>query len=131
MRKISALDIIKKIVTEVEQPRPAFKIMLRDIQMMRFKIRPIIGDISSLNEMNNEVIALLWKIGRIDEIIHASFKDLAEDDQDQLLEYLQHMELQTENDLRRVLRQKPNTKTNNLLKLEVFRELLSDTEPKN
>jgi len=131
MRKISALDIIRKIVTEVEQPKPAFKIMLRDIQMMRFKIRPIIGDISSLNEMNNEVIALLWKIGRIDEIIHASFKDLAEDDQDQLLEYLQHMELQTENDLRRVLRQKPNTKTNNLLKLEVFRELLSDTEPKN
>ena len=131
MRKISALDIIRKIVTEVEQPKPAFKIMLRDIQMMRFKIRPIIGDISSLNEMNDEVIALLWKIGRIDEIIHASFKDLAEDDQDQLLEYLQHMELQTENDLRRVLRQKPNTKTNNLLKLEVFRELLSDTEPKN
>ncbi|OGK15933.1 hypothetical protein A2862_04350 [Candidatus Roizmanbacteria bacterium RIFCSPHIGHO2_01_FULL_38_41] len=131
MRKISALDIIRKIVTEVEQPKPAFKIMLRDIQMMRFKIRPIIGDISSLNEMNDEVIALLWKIGRIDEIIHASFKDLAEDDQDQLLEYLQHMELQTENDLRRVLRQKPSTKTNNLLKLEVFRELLSDTEPKN
>ena len=118
-------------MTEVEQPKPAFKIMLRDIQMMRFKIRPIIGDISSLNEMNDEVIALLWKIGRIDEIIHASFKDLAEDDQDQLLEYLQHMELQTENDLRRVLRQKPSTKTNNLLKLEVFRELLSDTEPKN
>jgi len=122
---------MRKIVTEVEQPKPAFKIMLRDIQMMRFKIRPIIGDISSLNEMNDEVIALLWKIGRIDEIIHASFKDLAEDDQDQLLEYLQHMELQTENDLRRVLRQKPSTKTNNLLKLEVFRELLSDTEPKN
>ena len=131
MRKIFELDIIRKIVTEVEQPKPAFKIMLRDIQMMRFKIRPIIGDISSLNEMNDEVIALLWKIGRIDEIIHASFKDLAEDDQDQLLEYLQHMELQTENDLRRVLRQKPSTKTNNLLKLEVFRELLSDTEPKN
>ncbi|OGK38960.1 hypothetical protein A3F34_00355 [Candidatus Roizmanbacteria bacterium RIFCSPHIGHO2_12_FULL_44_10] len=130
MRVISALDIIKQIMIEVELPQPSFESMLVDIQMMHFKIRPLIGDITTLSEMDTEVITLLWRIGRIDEIIHASYDSLSDDDQDKLLDYLQHVELQAESDLRRALKQK-NSHSKSTLKLEVFRELLNDSAVRN
>ena len=66
--------------------------MVRDIQMMGFKIRPLVGDISAIAKMHDEVVRSLWKIGKIDEIISSSIYELEEDDQERLIDYLKKME---------------------------------------
>ena len=45
------------------------EIKIRDVQMMRFKVRSLIGDISLVHKMDTEIIESLWKMGKIDQII--------------------------------------------------------------
>lgn len=126
MRRRTAFDIIKQIHTEVEQQGLSLEVMVRDIQMMGFKIRPLIGDISSIAHMHDEVVRSLWKIGKIDEIISDALYELEEDDQDRLIDYLKRMETEAENRIRDSLEKKTTTHKKQLLKIEVFKDLTSD-----
>lgn len=126
--KKSALDIIKQIMNEVETELPTQENMLRDVQMMGFKIRQITGDMSSLASFDSNVIESLWKIGKIDEIISSHFDSLDEDDQDRLLNYLHSIESETEQSLQKSIKTKKLTSrsggkksSTNILKLEVFK----------
>ncbi len=128
LMKKSALDIIKQIMNEVEAELPTQENMLKDVQMMGFKIRQVTGDMSSLASFDSNVIESLWKIGKIDEIISSHFDSLDEDDQDRLLDYLHSIESETEHNLQKSIKTKklaPRTsekkRNNNVLKLEVFK----------
>ena len=127
MRRRTAFDIIKQIHTEVEQQALPLEVMVRDIQMMGFKIRPLIGDIATIVHMHDEVVRSLWKIGKIDEIISDALYDLEEDDQDRLIDYLNRMETEAENKIRDSLVRNTHTPKKQLLKIEVFKNLTSDT----
>lgn len=120
--KKAALDIIKQIMTEVEDAPPTQDVMRSEVQMMGFKIRQITGDADTLSQLDNKVIKSLWKIGKIDQIISDSFDYLDEDDQDRLLDYLHAVEMTTEQHLQQSIKTKkiPGKKSQ-VLKLEVFK----------
>jgi hypothetical protein len=127
MRRRTAFDIIKQIHTEVEDQGLSLEAMVRDIQMMGFKIRPLVGDISAIVNMHDEVVRSLWKIGKIDEIINDSLYELEEDDQDRLIEYLNKVESDAENRIRDSMQKRKSVSKKQLLKIEVFKDLLTDT----
>jgi hypothetical protein len=123
MRK-TAIDIIRQISTEVEDRKLPLEIMVRDIQMMQFKIRSLIGDISSLETAHYEFVHALWKIGKIDEIISNSLEDLDEDDQQALITYFNDLESRTQTSIRHALRlQEPIEREQNALKIEIFKDI--------
>ena len=120
--KKSAFDIIRQIANEVEDAVPTQSTMRSDIQMMGFKVRQITGDVSALSQLDNNVVHTLWKIGKIDEIVRASFEDLDEDDQDRLLDYLHAIEIKTEQVLQQSIAiKRQRGRTRKLLKLEIFK----------
>lgn len=126
MKRKTAFDIIKQIHSEVEEPELALEVMVKDIRMMGFKIRPLIGDIASLENLRDEVLKSLWKIGKIDEIVSNALYDLDEDDQDRLMGYLNTMEIEAEKMIKdSLLRQSKKTKKN-ILRLEVFKNEASE-----
>ncbi len=127
MRRRTAFDIIKQIHSEVEEQGLSLEAMVRDIQMMGFKIRPLVGDISTIAKMHDEVVRSLWKIGKIDEIINSSIYDLEEDDQDRLIDYLKKMETQAEDHIRESIQKRNKLSKKQLLKIEVFKDLFTDT----
>lgn len=127
MRRKTAFDIIKQIHTEVEEQGMSLEAMVRDIQMMGFKIRPLIGDISTIATMHDEVVRSLWKIGKIDEIVNESLYDLEEDDQDRIIEYLKKMETEAENRIRDSLQNRNKLSKKQILKIEVFKDVFTDT----
>ncbi len=90
--KKSAIDIIRQITLEVEDPAVTHEMMMRDIYMMKFKIRSHIGDISQLEAKQQDFIKALWKIAKADDIISESIYELDEDDQDALIQYFNMME---------------------------------------
>ena len=94
--------------------------------MMGFKIRPLVGDISAIAKMHDEVVRSLWKIGKIDEIISNSIYELEEDDQERLIDYLKKMESEAENRIRDSIQKKKNVSKKQLLKIEVFKDLFTD-----
>ncbi len=126
MRRRTAFDIIKQIHNEVEEQGLSLPAMVRDIQMMGFKIRPLVGDISAIAKMHDEVVRSLWKIGKIDEIISSSIYELEEDDQERLIDYLKKMESEAENRIRDSIQKKKNVSKKKLLKIEVFKDLFTD-----
>jgi hypothetical protein len=126
MRRKTAFDIIKQIHNEVEEQAHPLEAMVRDIQMMGFKIRPIMGDISAIGAMHDEVVRSLWKIGKIDEIISGAIYDLEEDDQDRLIDYLRKMEIEAENRIRDSIQGRNKLSKKQLLKIEVFKDVFTD-----
>lgn len=127
MRRRTAFDIIKQIHSEVEEQGQSLEAMVRDIQMMGFKIRPLVGDIAAISAMHDEVVRSLWKIGKIDEIINSSIYDLEEDDQDRLIEYLRKMETEAENKIRESIQNRNKLSKKQILKIEVFKDVFTET----
>lgn len=121
--KKSALDIIEEIMHEVEETNLGKDIMLEEVQMMGFKIRQLTGDVNAIAKMDNTMIESLWRIGKIDQIINASFDDLEEEEQVRLLEYLKSVEMNTEENIESALQMKKTKKSSKMLKLEVFRSI--------
>lgn len=125
MRK-TVVDIIRQISDEVEDRQLPFELMVQDIQMMQFKIRSVIGDISSLQTSSGEFIQALWRIGKIDEIVQSSLAELGEDDQEALLSYFKDIESQSRRLIRGSFNQPTSSGTNKkakILKLEIFKDM--------
>lgn len=69
MRK-KAQDAIKLFVDfqkKLSGNKVSSERMYEELQMMRFRIRPLQGDISSLNFKDKDLIEILWRLGKLDE----------------------------------------------------------------
>lgn len=121
--KKTAVDIIRQISIEVEDRKLSLESMVRDIKMMRFKVRSIIGDISALQTADYNFVESLWKIGRIDEIISGTLHELDEDDQDALMEYFENMESDIQRRIRDSLSLDGNDEDKRVLKIEIFKDV--------
>lgn len=121
--KRTAADIIRQISIEVEGRKLPLEIMVRDIQMMRFKVRSLFGDISSLQTTHYDFVQSLWKIGRIDEIVSESLHTLDEDGQEALLDYFHQIEGRMQTNIRNSLTiQETSKRKKQILKLEIFKD---------
>lgn len=63
-------DLIEDIVNfqkDLIHNKPSHEIMYEQVRMMRYKIRPLQGDISILNFKNKKFIEILWNLGKLDE----------------------------------------------------------------
>lgn len=121
--KKTAIDIIRQIHHEVEDKKLPLEVMVRDIQMMQFKVRSILGDISDLETAQYDFIHALWRIGKIDEIVYSSLIDLDEEDQEALIAYFADFEGKSRSSISQALTsQMPVRKGHKLLKIEIFKE---------
>ncbi len=125
--KKSAIDIIRQITLEVEDPSITHEMMMRDIYMMKFKIRSQVGDISQLEAQQQDFIQALWKIAKADDIISEEIYDLDDDDQDALIQYFTMMENRIHEGMQRTLSTKTKLTGKHLpkksfLKLEIYKE---------
>jgi hypothetical protein len=127
--RITVVDIIRQISLEVEERTLPLEVMVRDIQMMQFKVRSVVGDISSLQTAHQDFIHALWRIGKIDEIVQDSLVHLDEEDQEALLAYFKDVESQANRVIKGALQTKslPTEKASKekvkLLKLEIFKDM--------
>lgn len=126
MKVKTAQEVIASIARAVKTLPESDKRILEDIKTMRFKIRPLEGDINRLNAFDPNLLSSLWRIGKIDQIVRASFDNLSEREQDVLMEYLQLLDEETQSVS---LRSSGFSDRLDILKLEVFRdEIGEDTE---
>lgn len=89
----TAQDFIRKISVEIEQVVPSQNEMIAEIKMMRFKIRPLVGDLFSLSGSHRgPLITSLWKLGKIEETMHSAFETLDQDEMDDLFDYLDELQ---------------------------------------
>ncbi len=69
-KKTDMLEEIVNFQNELLKNKPTDQIMFEQVRMMRYKIRPLQGDISILDFKNKKFIEILWNLGKLDEFFN-------------------------------------------------------------
>jgi len=99
--------------------QPPMATMREEISMMNFKIKPVQGDISFLDFNNQQLIEVLWRLGKLDDFFQKEFKKLAINQQTIFLNFFQNLH----GDLQRKLNQLNLKSNKNLVSSTPFLEM--------
>ncbi len=104
--------------------KPAIDKMFEEIQMMKFKIKPLQGDVSAYNLKNEKFIESLWSLGKLDEFFHKEFPRLSKKEQEIFLTFFDTIYLKYQQQLNQINLQPTKVMTTKagLLELEIYKE---------
>ena len=125
MKKINK-DIISLFgnIQRVISSRPAVDQMYAEVQMMKFKIKPIQGDLMSFNLKNEQFIESLWSLGKLDEFFFREVPTLSKKEKEVFMRIFDSLYFKYQQQLNEAnLQQRKVTLTKaGLLELEIFKE---------
>ena len=67
-KKEDVISLLSYYQKTVIANKPSLEIMLDEIKMMNFKIRPLSGDFSFINGMDSKLIEMIWNLGKLDQL---------------------------------------------------------------
>lgn len=110
---------------------PGIDQMYREIQMMKFKIRPIQGNVMAFNLNNARFIETLWRLGKLEEFFQKEYDKLSTKEQRIFVKVFDEIYKKQQDDLNHVdLKQtKPSDKQGNFLEIEIFKEKILKKKP--
>lgn len=117
---LSLFGNIQKIISS----KPATSQMFKEVQMMKFKIKPIQGDLMSFDLKNEQFIESLWSLGKLDEFFFKEVPSLTKKEKEVFMKIFDSLYFKYQQQLNQTnLQQKktPLTKTG-LLELEIYKE---------
>src|SRR3990167_5337971 len=82
--------------------RPPIEKMYEEIRMMRFKIKPISGDIFLLQLKNHRLIETLWGLGKLDEVFQKEYKKLASEQKEAFFRIFDNLYQQFQDQLSKI-----------------------------
>src|SRR3990172_8741130 len=103
--------------------KPPIEKMYEEIRMMRFKIKPISGDISLLQLKNRGLIETLWGLGKLDEVFQTEYEKLATDQKEVFFRLFDNLYQQLQNQLNKI-NVHPEVRSNlpQILEMEIFKD---------
>ncbi len=106
--------------------KPTTKKMFDEVRMMKFKIRPISGDVSLLALNNIHLIETLWSLGKLDETFQRELRKLSNDQKEIFFRMFDELYQQFQNQLNKItIRQEVKSSIPKLLEMEIFKDLSS------
>ena len=122
--KNTALYFIQEVMTNVDMAKLNRADMLRDIKMMNFKVRPLSGDLFMLAQKHTGFLEQLWKLGKLEEIIHRAMISLNSHEQHLFFNYIDMFEQKMKEASRLEIANIPDTEEGHehMVTLEIFKE---------
>lgn len=103
--------------------KPSLEIMLDEIKMMNFKIRPLSGDFSVINGMDSKLIEMIWNLGKLDQLYREKENLLRSKDRKLFMKFFESLHDKFQKDLGFMkLKNVEESEPSNILEMEVFRE---------
>lgn len=117
---ISLFGNIQKVISK----KPAINEMYAEVQMMKFKIKPIQGDLMSFNLKNSNFIESLWSLGKLDEFFFKEVPSLSKKEKEVFMKIFDSLYFKYQQQLNETNLQSRRTtlKKTGLLELEIFKE---------
>lgn len=117
---VSLFGNIQKIISS----KPATNQMFKEVQMMKFKIKPIQGDLTSFNLKNEQFIESLWSLGKLDEFFFKEVPSLNKKEKEVFMRIFDSLYYKYQQQLNQSnLRQKKiNMSKTGLLEMEIYKE---------
>src|SRR3989339_1638626 len=75
-KQIKDIKIILADFESLLKIKPSIDQMYEEIQMMKFKVRPLSGDVLSVNLKNDQFVSTLWSLGKLDEFYQKKINGL-------------------------------------------------------
>lgn len=126
MKKKNSINLASEIYNfqkKILHQKPPLEKMYEEIRMMKFKIRPLQGDISELNFLNKEFIEILWNLGKLDEFFHRERKKLNEKQKEVFLNFFDHLYDKFQSQLNKIeLRGEKEDKKSEIIEMEIYKE---------
>ena len=125
MKKINK-DIILLFgnIQKVISSKPTTNQMFEEVRMMKFKIKPIQGDLMSFNLKNEQFIESLWSLGKLDEFFFREVPSLSKKEKEIFMKFFDSLYFKYQQQLNQSnLQQRRLTlKRTGLLELEIYKE---------
>lgn len=119
------IEMITRFQGKILKKKPSANRMYSEIRMMRFKIRPLQGDISLLNLKNSQFIEILWSLGKLDEFFHQKYKKVATRDRKLFLKLFDDIHDKFQKELNALnLKPERNVESSQTFEMEIFKERL-------
>lgn len=117
---LSLFGNIQKIISS----KPAVDQMYQEVRMMKFKIKPIQGDLMSFDLKNQQFIESLWSLGKLDEFFFREVPSLSKKEKEIFMKIFESIYFKYQQQLNQAnLQQRKVTLTKTgLLELEIYKE---------
>lgn len=104
--------------------KPTLEIMLDEIKMMNFKIRPLSGDFSLINGMDSKLIEMIWNLGKLDQLYREKENLLKSKDRKLFMKFFESIHEKFQKDLGNLkIKNNEQNEPSNILEMEVYREV--------
>jgi len=117
---ISLFGNIQKVIST----KPDINQMFDELQMMKFKIRPIQGELMSFDLKNKQFIESLWSLGKLDEFFYREISSLSKKEKELFIKLFDILYFKYQQQLNQSNLQKKKITLNRtgLLELEIYKE---------
>lgn len=124
MRKknIDVFEMLTQFQTNVLNKKPSQQQMYDEVRLMRFKIRPLNGEITMLDLNNANFIEMLWGLGKLDEFYQGHVEKLPTDQKQVFFRIFDEIYQKFQQELNKVsLRREENSQTATF-EMEIFKD---------
>jgi len=126
MDKKNKMDVVEMMSTfqnTILNNKPNEKDMYDEVRMMRFKVKPVHGDLSVLNINNHHFMEILWSLGKMDEFFQANADSLSQDEKSTFMRVFDGMYKNFQTELNSISIKSENADTEQTaLEMEIFKE---------
>jgi len=102
-----------------EKPSPGQ--ILKEVQMMKFKIRPLVGDISLLNFKDWRLLEALWSLGKLDDFFEREIGGVSKEEKKTFFQVVEQIRGKLETQLANI-HFKKRTQTPQVIEMEIFKD---------
>ncbi len=85
------LRLFKNFKKDVLDNKPAHEQMINEVRMMKFKVKPIQGDVSKLNFSNQTFVETIWQLGKMDDFIEKHISKIDKQQEHAFYHYFEGM----------------------------------------
>ncbi|CAN5160426.1 hypothetical protein BH09PAT2_BH09PAT2_01820 [soil metagenome] len=123
-KKTDVYDAIKRFQQTTLSNKPSVEQMVYEVRLMNFKIRPVTGNISTINFHNSDLIDALWSLGKLDEFFRQEIKNISMKDQDAFMRMVNEIRWNYQEQLNRVrlIHTDPSLEDMPAFEAEIFKE---------
>lgn len=122
-KRTDLLALIFDFQRNLFKNKPSTEKMFEEVRMMKFKIRPLQGDVSDLNLRDKQFIEILWNLGKLDDFFHKESTNLTSDQKEVFFRFLDDLYERFQTQLNKVdLKMPTETFSTSTIEMEIFKE---------
>ena len=126
MKKKKTFDVLTLLTSfqdKIIKNKPPFEKMLDEIRMMKFRIRPLGGDLTRINFGDQQLIETLWNLGKIDDFFQNEYGGLTAQQKKIFFKFIDNIYRKFQNELNRIkFKNDQPQDMQAMVEMEIFKE---------